>query len=140
MKTASFRTYSGPGRISIARYAPRNTPAGFRVFSALAPGRWFNGVNREEYERLFKVEILDRLDPVRTWNVLHQLAGDGNEPVLLCWEKPPFTASNWCHRRIVSRWFKEMLGVLVDELPPKCTSLAQCDLGGIGSALGRRAD
>jgi hypothetical protein len=25
-----------------------------------------------------------------------------DEPVLLCWEKPPFSDANWCHRRIVA--------------------------------------
>ena len=46
------------------------------MFSALAPGRWFNSVPRDEYERLFASEILAKLDPLRTWNMLHQLAGD----------------------------------------------------------------
>lgn len=118
MKTACFHTYTGPGRISIARYVPRHTPAGFRVFSALAPGHWFNSVSRAEYERLFAKEILAKLDPLRTWNILHQLAGDGNEPILLCYEKPPLTAANWCHRRIVAQWFTDGLGEVVDELEP----------------------
>jgi hypothetical protein len=37
---ASFFTYTGPGRVSIARWAPRDTPAGFRIFKPLAPGDW----------------------------------------------------------------------------------------------------
>jgi hypothetical protein len=125
MLTASFQTYTGPGRISIARYAPRRTPAGFRIFSALAPGSWFNSVSREEYERLYKAEMLDRLDPLRTWNTLHEMAGRGNEPILLCWEKPPFSEKNWCHRQIVARWFKEQLGYDVDELPRAFKPLPQ---------------
>jgi hypothetical protein len=116
MKTASFRTYTGPGRISIARWAPRWTSAGYRVFSALAPGRWFNGVDRATYRQLYDSEILARLDPQRTWDQLHELAA-GAEPVLLCWEQPPFTTENWCHRRIVAEWFKEQLGLEVGELP-----------------------
>ena len=40
----------GLGRISIARWAPRKTPAGFRIYKALAPGCWFNKVSRPEYE------------------------------------------------------------------------------------------
>jgi len=42
MKTASFFAYTGPARISIARFAPRGSPAGFRIYRALAPGPWFN--------------------------------------------------------------------------------------------------
>jgi hypothetical protein len=118
MKTASFRTYTGPGRISIARYAPRNTPAGFRIFKALAPGPWFNSVTGEEYVRRYTVEVLGRLDPQETWDKLRRLAAP-HEPVLLCWEVPPFTADNWCHRRMVAEWFRDSLGHEVAEfLPP----------------------
>jgi hypothetical protein len=35
MKTASF-TYTGPRRVSIARWVPPPRPAGYRVFKALA--------------------------------------------------------------------------------------------------------
>jgi len=128
MKIASFQTYAGPGRISIARYAPRRTPSGYRIFTALAPGRWFNSVSRDEYEHLYKAEMLDRLDPLRTWNILHEMSGRGNEPVLLCWEKPPFSEKNWCHRRIVARWLKEQLGYDVDELCQAFKPLPQLDL------------
>lgn len=114
MKTASFFTYTGPGRVSIARYPPRNTPAGFRVYKALAPGPWFNSVSREEYERLY-AQQLAQLDPERVAANLQVLAGEA-EPVLLCWERPPFTDTNWCHRRIVAAWFENALGVSVPEL------------------------
>jgi hypothetical protein len=115
VKTASFRTYTGPGRIGIARWAPRWTPAGYRVFSALAPGRWFNSVDQATYRRRYEREILGRLDPQQTWDQLHELAA-GAEPVLLCWEQPPFTESNFCHRRMVATWFRRELGEVVDEL------------------------
>ena len=118
MKTASFKTYTGLGRISIARYAPRDAPAGYRVFKRLAPGKWFNSVSRPEYERLFQLEVLGPLDPQQTLDELITLAG-GTEPVLLCWEKPPFHATNWCHRRMVADWFKQKLGIDVPEYDPK---------------------
>jgi hypothetical protein len=38
--TITWVTLSRPGRISIARFAPRGTPAGYRVYSPLAPGDW----------------------------------------------------------------------------------------------------
>jgi hypothetical protein len=60
------------------------------------------------------------------------------EPVLLCYEVPPFSApqpipqaglttigpQNWCHRRLVAVWFQETLGVEVAELELPHGSLA----------------
>lgn len=112
MKTASF-TYTGPGRISIARFAPRGTPAGFRIYKPLVPGPWFNSVSKAQYEKLY-VAQLELLDPQRTWDTLHEMAA-GAEPVLLCWEKPPFSDGNWCHRRMVASWVLDTLGQTVEE-------------------------
>lgn len=114
MKTASFATYTGPGRISIARYAPRGTPAGFRQYRALAPDGDMLKMSRALYLPRYQA-ILDRYDPQRVWDELHALAGD-QEPVLLCWERPPFTANNWCHRRLVAAWLERQLGVQVPEI------------------------
>jgi hypothetical protein len=118
MKTSSFKLYTGPGRISIARRAPMHTPPGFRVAKFLAPGPWFMSVSKEEYERLFRAEILGVLDPRQTWERLHDMAA-GHEPVLLCWEelKKP---REWCHRTLVADWIKETVGEVVEEwAPPK---------------------
>jgi len=114
MKTASFFTYSGSGRISIARYAPKGTPRGVRQYHALAPAADMLKLSRAIYLPRYAA-ILEQLDPQRVWDELHQLA-DGQEPVLLCWERPPFTASNWCHRRLVADWFQTHLGVIVPEI------------------------
>ena len=113
MKTASFFTYTGPGRISIARYAPRGTPAGFRQYRALAPDADMLKMTQALYLPRYAA-ILDRLDPQQVWDDLHRLAGD-QEPVLLCWERPPFTPTNWCHRRLVADWFRDRLGIEVPE-------------------------
>lgn len=118
MKTASFRTYTGPGRVSIARFAPRGCPAGYKIYKALAPGPWFNSVSKEEYLKRFCFEVLAPLKPIHVYDELHRLVGDGVEPVLLCWEVPPFTDSNWCHRRIVAEWFQRTLQKTVPELDP----------------------
>ncbi|MEZ4376229.1 MAG: DUF488 family protein [Polyangiaceae bacterium] len=119
MKTSCFKNYQGPGRISIARYAPRGTPSGYKVVKALAPGAWFNSVSQFEYRQRYFAQ-LEALDPEATWNELHRLArmtsGRDAEPVLLCWEKPPFTSKNWCHRRMVAEWFQRTLGREVPEL------------------------
>ena len=113
MKTASFFTYTGPGRISIARYAPRGTPACFRQYRALAPDADMLKMTQALYLPRYAA-ILDRLDPQQVWDDLHRLAGD-QEPVLLCWERPPFTPTNWCHRRLVADWFRDRLGIEVPE-------------------------
>ncbi|MBW7996799.1 MAG: DUF488 domain-containing protein [Candidatus Glassbacteria bacterium] len=39
----------------------------------------------------------------------------GFEPVLLCFEKPPFGDDNWCHRRMVAEWLSDTLGIEVPE-------------------------
>lgn len=114
MKTASFFTYTGVGRVSIARHPPRNTPAGFRVYRPLAPGPWFNSATREEYERLYGAQLA-ALDAQKVHDELHALH-PGIEPVLLCYERPPFTDTNWCHRRIVAAWLEKALGIEVLEL------------------------
>ena len=114
MKTSSFFHYTGPGRISIARFAPRRTPAGYRIYRALAPGSWFNSVDEATYRELYFREILSPLDPVQTADGVQQLAGDA-EPVLLCWERLR-APEKFCHRRLVAEWFANRLGIEVPEL------------------------
>lgn len=113
MQTASFFTYTGPGRISIARWAPRGL-SGFEVYPALNPHAAMLKMVFTEFLPRYQV-ILARLDPWDTWEQLHRLA-DGCEPVLLCWERPPFTARTWCHRRLVAEWFEDRLKVRVPEI------------------------
>jgi hypothetical protein len=86
------------------------------VFKALAPGPWFNTVSKPKYERLYLAQLA-LLDAGQVAEDLAALAGDA-EPTLLCWEKPPFTASNWCHRRLVASWLQQQLGIDVPELEP----------------------
>jgi hypothetical protein len=117
MKTASFFTYKGAGRVSISRYPPRGTPPGYRVYKALAPGVWFNSVSKEEYAVRFAAQLA-KLVPAEVAKDLDELGG-GEEPVLLCYERPPFTDANWCHRRIVARWLLETLGLRVPEFVPR---------------------
>lgn len=122
MKTASHFTYSGPGRISISRGQPRGAPAGYRVFKTLAPEGAILKLPRPQYTVFFMAQLA-KLDPQATWDTLHELAG-GAEPVLQCFEKPPFTATNWCHRRMVAEWFAETLGHQVDEIERQAASTA----------------
>lgn len=119
MKTSCFYLYSGPGRISIARTAPKHVQEGLHYYRALAPGKWLFDPAHKNYatyrERYFR-EILAPLDPKRVWDELHALAGE-HEPVLLCHEHyPAHKPDDWCHRRMVADWFEQSLGVAVPEL------------------------
>lgn len=119
MKTSCFYLYSGEGRISIARTAPKHVLAGLAYYPALAPGKWlFDPAhkNRDVYRERYFGEILGPLDPQKVWDELHALAG-GNEPVLLCHEHyPAHKPDDWCHRRMIAEWFEQELGVAVPEM------------------------
>ncbi len=112
MKTASFFTYDGPGRVCIARWHPRGTPKGFRCFRDLAPGEWFNKVSTPVYLRRYAAQ-LDRLKPELVLAQLHALAAP-HDPVLLCWEQPG--VDDFCHRALVAQWFERELKIKVPEL------------------------
>ena len=115
MKTASFFEYDGPGRVSIARFAPRPIPAGYRVYRALAPGPWFKSVSEDEYRRRYDAQLA-ALDPREVFDALTALGGD-TEPTLLCWERKADLEAGqaFCHRRIVATWLEKALGVTIDE-------------------------
>jgi len=115
MKTASYFTYTGPGRIGISIGAPRRCPAGYRLYRTLAPRRDMLSMALEPYRRIYFDEILGKLDPEKVNRDLHSLAVS-HEPVLLCFERPPFTEQNFCHRRMVAEWLEKHLGVEVPEI------------------------
>ncbi len=110
MKTASWFHYFGEGRIGISRGVPRRAVKGYRLYRKLAPGPWFNSVDADTYDRLFREEILGPLDPQQAWAELYALVAP-HEPVLLCFERDP----DGCHRRMVAVWFERALGVKIDE-------------------------
>jgi len=119
MKTASFFAYTGPGRISIARFAPRNTPAGFRIYKPLAPGPWFNSVSEETYRELYFAQLAELDASAVVGDLLHLAAG--SEPVLLCYERVKEIAAGktYCHRHMVAEWFKTTLDLDVPEIGSK---------------------
>ena len=87
---------------------PRRAEAGFRMYRALAPHREMLGMAFDDYRPIYVGGILARLDPRETWDRLHALAYP-HEPVLLCFERPPFTRDNFCHRHLVAEWFGDRL-------------------------------
>ena len=116
MKTASWFTWRGEGRIGISVGTPRGQPAGYRLYRPLNPTREMLHMSRAQYEAIY-FGMLARLDPQKVWDDLHRMAGDA-EPVLLCFERPPLHDGNWCHRRMVARWFDLTLGQDVPEHDP----------------------
>lgn len=112
MQTASFFTFRGAGRISIARSIPKSI-SGVASYAALAPGGWFRTTDITEYRRLYFAQLA-KLDPKKVVDDLTRLAGSA-EPVLLCWEtlrKP----GEWCHRRMVAEWLWDTLKLHVPEM------------------------
>ena len=67
------------------------------------------------YRDIYFREILGPLDPRQVVEDLQRLAGE-SEPVFLCFERPPFNAENWCHRRMVAEWFGDRLGLVIPEI------------------------
>lgn len=118
MKTASHFTFFGPGRVVISRGSPRGVAGGYKMFKKLAPTRELLQADLPyaQYRERFFAETLNPLDPKATWDELHALHGEGVEPVLQCFERPPLDERNFCHRRMVADWFERHLGVVVPEI------------------------
>ena len=115
MKTSSYFYYSGPGRIGITVGTPRRVPAGYRMYRPLAPTRPMLKLGYAQYRRQYFETILGKLEAKAEWKKLHDLVL-GHEPVLLCFEKPPLSVKNWCHRRMIAEWFRLELGEEVPEI------------------------
>lgn len=112
--TSSWYAYKGPGRIGISVGSPRGMPAGYKLYRALAPTRDMLKMPIETYRPKFFNDILGKLDPDQVLKDLEAKSEDGLA-VLLCFEKPPFTDINFCHRHMVADWLKDMRGIEVLE-------------------------
>ena len=111
MKTASFFSYFGPGKISISTRPPK-TMADLTQCRRLAPRYDMLKLEWADYVPAYEGRILAKLDARAVWDVLHARAGQGVEPVICCYEK----SDHHCHRRLVAEWFKRELGEDVTEL------------------------
>lgn len=113
MKTSYYQKFkTTPGGICISTYPPKWIKGKIPEYLALSPQFNFR-VPFDEYKQKFEAQLA-KLDPQKVWDDLHQLSG-GHEPVLLCYEAPPFDKWNFCHRRMVAEWLQEKLGVDVPE-------------------------
>ena len=101
--------------IGIAQYPPKWLPA-IATYLPLAPTRklFHSKLELKAYRAVFMKQLAE-LDPERVRKELKAIHG-ALEPVLLCYEAPPFDAQNFCHRRMVARWWEEQTGEPVPEL------------------------
>ena len=118
MQTSNFWKYpEGNNRIAISRAVPTTINAGYKRYRKLAPGPWFKNPeyrnNEPAFRKIYLEDILATLNPLEEWENLHKLAG-GSEPILLCWE-PLKKPGEYCHRRMLAKWFEDALGVVVPE-------------------------
>ncbi|MBS7703281.1 hypothetical protein [Chelatococcus asaccharovorans] len=120
-------------RVGVSRGVPRGQPAGYRRYTKLNPGSWFNSVGSEEYLRRYKAEVLGRLMPDQVAKDLEALTG-GKPAALLCYESPLRieAGSQWCHRHIVAAWLEHHLGIKVEEVDyPQLDRFAQLKREGV---------
>jgi len=82
------------------------------MYRNLAPCPWFDSVDTEEYDRRYRAEILDLLDPRQVVKDLVHMAGD-NVGVVCCFER--VGDPRGCHRALVSQWFAAA-GIMVPEI------------------------
>lgn len=66
-------------------------------------------ITHEAYAELYRLEVLERLDPREVWNAL--VSRHSAFATLLCYEQAP----QFCHRRLVASWFEKNLGARVPE-------------------------
>lgn len=62
--------------------------------------------DEEEYEEVYRREVLSKLDPVKVWN-------DLKDCVILCHESAAKieNGETFCHRHMIARWLEEELWV-----------------------------
>ena len=110
MNTSNFsKGAKKPNAVSIAFKSPPSFKG--KHFKLLAPPKWLvrkykRKPNAEEFTKHYYTEVLDKLDPETIYKQL------GENTILLCWE----SKTKFCHRHIISKWFKDKLGIKVTEL------------------------
>lgn len=108
--TSNFKT---AGHLSQAVAISLGVPRGWtgRRYTRLAPNRRLVKImDPTIFTRLYKAEVLEKLDPMK---VIRDLGGDNF--IMCCWELP----GEFCHRRVVAAWLRKSTGVLVEEFNPK---------------------
>ena len=70
------------------------------------------GLSEADYEAEYRRLVLDHFDPRELYDAI--IEEHGPNVVLLCFEKLA-TPGEYCHRRMVAKWFEENLKVEVPE-------------------------
>ncbi|MDR1101050.1 MAG: DUF488 domain-containing protein [Clostridiales bacterium] len=97
--------------ISIARF--NRFWSGEKYIKLAPPPELLKIYDYEEYKKLYRTKVLDKLNPYEVYADLGDLA------VLLCYEKwaDVKQGKSFCHRRLVAEWLEEnIMGLKVDEL------------------------
>lgn len=110
--TSNFtRCGNDPRAVSIALYPP-NWYKG-KEYRKLMPPKWLI----DEYHKYYDIEMYteyfysDILSRLNACQVIHDLYNIGDDVILLCWE----SASEFCHRFLVSEWLNKQLNITVEE-------------------------
>ena len=100
---ANFRKFPKDYKVvSVSQYVPSWFKEPCKHYIGLAPTKelLFNykgeDINEEEYIKIFKEDILSKLN-------VHRVYEELNGSILLCYEK----RGEFCHRNIISEWFRE---------------------------------
>lgn len=114
MYTGSFsKQGSKPNAVSIARTVPRVymgkkceiLAPKFSLLDAYKAGQ----ITEEEYTNIYNNTVLEPLkDKIK--ELYYETLGE--DSILLCWEK----YTEFCHRRLVAKWFETNLGVVIPEI------------------------
>jgi hypothetical protein len=110
MLTSYFaKSAKHPNAVSIAGKCPPWYRG--REYKKLAPKYSFFKKYMEDGDQIYYTEqyysqILNRLNPQK---VLEEL---GAHAILLCYETP----EKFCHRHLVTQWFKDELGIIIPEI------------------------
>ena len=108
--TSNFKT---AGHLPQAHAISLGVPRGWngaRCLVLAPPRPLIKIMDPETFIPLYRVQVLDRLDP---YQIIRDLGGDNF--VMLCFENP----GDFCHRRVVAAWLRKHTGILVEELNPK---------------------
>lgn len=110
MYTSYFeKVKNNPKAVSIAGRAPVWFTG--RQYKKLAPKYWFFKRYKEDgdvdfYIEQYYREVLSKLNAQDVYDDL------GEDSIVVCWEQP----EEFCHRYLVSSWFKVELGIEIPEL------------------------
>lgn len=104
MRTANWTTYTGPGRIMLAK-PPADLPRGYR----LAPAPFYLGTKRPRIAEVWSLFAM--ADAAATWRWMHALVGP-HEPVI-CSALPAGVES---YRVLLALWLGSHTGEEITEL------------------------